>query len=173
MSTFHVTHVFPNPKPWQSAHGQMVTYLIKGSLDNGPEEQAQINTKADKPKVPYVGEMIDCVVSKDDPTHGKTLKRNQGVSTGPSSTGASFTPTQKRDYTPSPASEIPYLSLKAAVEFASAKASKELDITGEQVVVMAQIFQRYLEGDSVRTSPTAVPAVSEYQDDFPPIDEMQ
>lgn len=72
---FKVTEVNPTPNEWQSAYGAMLTYYIKGCMDGGPEEQAQIGTKKDGPKVPFIGELIECSVTKEHPQYGKTIKR--------------------------------------------------------------------------------------------------
>lgn len=168
MSTFRVTEVGPPTAPWKSrSGGEMVSYYIKGHYNNGPEESAQINTLASKPKVPFIGEMIECTVEREHPQYGKTLKR-VAPTPSPSQTQPSFNSTAKREYVPSPASEIPYLSLKAAVEFGSARVNAKLDIDGEQIIAMAQIFQKYLEGE-LRFG--KVPVVQE--DDLKNFDEDQ
>lgn len=151
MSQFHVTQVNPNAKAWTGPAGEMLSYYIKGSLDGGSEEQVQINTIKAKPKVPCVGEIIECEVTRDHPQYGKTLKRTQAVPQGAVSGGSARG--SQGSYHPSPASEIPYLSLKSAVEFASSKVSAKLDIDGAGVVAMAQVFQRYLEGQILKEVP--------------------
>lgn len=74
---FKVTQVLGDPKEWESRNGTMLTYKLWGSLDGGSDEMVQINTSKNKPKVPTVGEVIICDISKDDPQYGKSIRRVQ------------------------------------------------------------------------------------------------
>lgn len=124
----------------------MLTYSLTGTLE-GTTENVQIVTSKKKAKVPFIGEVIECTVTKDDPRFGKTIKR----------VAAAFTPgampaSPKKEWQPNPSTDFPYLSLKASIEYCGhvLAAQRDLpkeerkDITGASVLHNAKLFEKYL-----------------------------
>jgi hypothetical protein len=145
MSTLSITWVAPEPNEYNGQNGTVYYYNVAGNFE-GESKKTSIGVKS-KDRAPKVGDDIEGhfeTVNGKEKFKKAAPQGNFGGSKPAFSGGGS-----KREYVPSPASEIPYLSLKAAVEFASAKVSAKLDITGEQVVGMAQVFQKYLEGQEL------------------------
>lgn len=91
---FTVSAVSADVREWQSQNGAMLTYKMKGTFPGKAEEMVSINTVKGKPKVPFMGEVIECEISKDDPAFGKTIKRSQMVPGGFSTLPTGTTPSQ-------------------------------------------------------------------------------
>lgn len=71
---YEVSKINGEPREWGEPGREMLTYSLLGKLD-GEIENVQITTSKAKAKIPFLGEKIECEVSKDDPKYGKTIKR--------------------------------------------------------------------------------------------------
>lgn len=146
-------------KEFETRNGPLRSYTVIGMLD-GELEQVEMNAKSDA-TAPKAGDILEVTV--EDTDYGKKAKKVQQGGYNGSSGGKSYT--HKED---SPASDYPYLALKAAVEFGSAKVAAKHDIDGEKIVGMAKIFEKYLRGKYA----DATAPVIEYEDiqDIIPMD---
>lgn len=104
-------------------------YNVIGTID-GQFENGEMTTK--EQYAPKVGDTIEIEIETTQ--YGKKFTRPKKEN--------SFVPRSGGDFKPSPANEIPYLSLKLAVEYASAKPAmgvdKVLDFAGQFAAYMKQ-----------------------------------
>lgn len=147
--TFTVEKILGEPREWESPHGTMLTYKLVGSLDGAATETVSINTKKDQPKVPKVGEDIDCEIAKDHPTFGKTIKRATPAPT------AQFNPTARANTAPfkdnSPSIER-QVALKCAVELAGYYVAGKQSFGIDEVLDFAERFDRFLKHETPRSA---------------------
>lgn len=155
---YKVTSLRGEPREWESQNGPMLTYYLNGLLDD-VEEPVQINTSKAKAKVPYVGEVIECTVSKDDPKFGKTIKRVQSAFTPQSGgqSGAKWGGSPRQDDPEKQRMIVRQNSLGNAINHSIAKAQlymaekkyeqAHMVLDGAKILIKAETFAKFSLGD--------------------------
>lgn len=160
MPKFFVEKVMGEPREWETAHGIMLTYKLVGSLDGADTETVSINTKKDAPKIPKVGDEIECEVANAHPVFGKTIKRSAPLPLMASSHPTTPNSTPFKDNSPSIERQV---ALKAAVEFAGYKIGAKHDLSSVGVIEIAERFDAFLKHSTPRS---AVDVMSDPMPDY-------